>query len=38
MGAPPVTTKAVSITIRDTNVTQNESMLRTGKAMSSAPI
>src|SRR6266404_3302000 len=37
-GAPPTTKKADSITMYPRNVTQNESILRTGKAMSAAPI
>src|ERR1700738_5277650 len=37
-GAPPTTKKADSITMYPSNVTQNESIFRTGKAMSAAPI
>ena len=38
MGAPPCTKNAAIRTMKPTSVTQNESILRTGKAMSSAPI
>ena len=37
-GAPPGTKNAATITTRARNVVQKESILRTGKAMSSAPI
>ncbi len=38
IGAPPATKNAQIMTISDTNVVQNESMFRTGNAMSAAPI
>ena len=38
IGAPPVTNSAEIITHHETKVTQNESMLSVGKAMSRAPI
>ena len=37
-GAPPETKKAAIITTKPTKVVQNESMFRTGNAMSGAPI
>src|SRR6516162_8554369 len=37
-GAPPVTKKAATRTMNPRNVVQNESMFRTGNAMSDAPI
>jgi hypothetical protein len=37
-GAPPVTKNAARIVMNPTNVVQNESMFRTGNAMSGAPI
>ena len=37
-GAPPCTKKADTITTSARNVVQNDIMLSTGKAMSSAPI
>ena len=37
-GAPPVTKNAAMITMNATNVVQNESMFRTGNAISGAPI
>ena len=38
MGAPSCTKNDMMRTMKPTNVTQKESMLSTGKAMSSAPI
>src|ERR1039458_8253107 len=38
IGAPSSTKNAQTITTSDTNVVQNDSMFRTGKAISAAPI